>query len=269
MKKLYLIPALLIAVGAVVLFTGCEDIIGDKPTNVILSAATDTSVMITWAAPATAPDKYLIYFKGVGQASYASVGEATTTTFTHNPGGATGKYFVAAKYGSDEYDSDVKSTEPIATASTSLSELNATGNSGYGWNRTSFAGTTYSMAEAANASAVDLYLTNFAAGFAATPYNIASPDMGPTDPGGVVPAGSWRVNAISDPITDPQLPLPKHTTTTYFNYIPLNAYPTYLAVYTADGYYGLIKIDGLNTGAGTVTIESRFQAVKGLRLIQH
>jgi hypothetical protein len=268
MKKLYLIPALFIAVTAVILFTGCEDIIGDKPTNVAITAATDTSITITWTAPSTAPDKYIIYFKGVGLANYTSVGEVTTTTFTHNPGGATGKYFVSAKFGSDEYDSDVKSTEPIATASVTLAELNATGNSGYGWNRTTFDGGTYSMADAANVSAVDLYLTNFATG-TATPYNIASPDMGPNDAGGVVPTGTWRVNGISDPITDPQLPLPKHTTTAYFNYTPISAYPTYLAVYTADGYYGLIKIDGLNTGAGTVTIESWFQAVQGLRLIAH
>jgi hypothetical protein len=85
MKKLYLITALLITVAAVTLFTCCEEITGDKPTNVILSAATDTTVMITWTAPANAPDKYIVYFKGVGQANYTNVAEVTTTTYTYDP----------------------------------------------------------------------------------------------------------------------------------------------------------------------------------------
>lgn len=273
MKKLYLISTVLLAITAVTLFTSCEDIIGDEPTNVALSAATDTSVMITWNAPTTTPDKYIVYFKGVGQANYTNVGEVTTTSFTHNPAGLTGKYYIAAKLGSTEYDSDVKSTEPIASASVTLSELNSTGNSGYGWVRTTGASGTYSMANASNSSSVDFYLTNFAAGFSGTPYSVASPNEGPNDPGGVVPSGSWRTNGISDPITDPQAPLPAYIAgTTYFNFTNITSYPTYLGVRMADGsdiYYALIKVDGINTGAGTVTVESWFQSIKGLRLIKH
>lgn len=273
MKKLYFALALLLIAGSVLLFTGCEEITGDKPTNLAITAATDTTVTLTWSAPATAPDKYVIYFKAVGQANFTSVGEVTTTTFTHDPQGKTGDYYVAAKFGSDEYDSDVKSTKPIASTSTALAELNASGNSGYGWARTTGISSTYSMTNAANASNVDFYLTNFATGFSGTPYSIASPDQGPTDPGGVVPTGSWRQNGISDPITDPQAPLPKYIAgTTYFNFTNITSYPTYLAVRMPDGsdaYYALIKVDGLNTGNGTVTIESWFQPIKGLRLIQH
>lgn len=273
MKKLYLLSAVLLAIAAITLFTNCEEIIGDEPTNVVLSAATDTSVMITWTASTTAPDKYIVYFKGVGQTNYVNVGEVTTTSFTHNPGGNTGKYYVAAKIGADEYDSDVKSTEPIASSSITLAELNATGNSGYGWARTTGASGTYSMASASNSSSVDFYLTNFAAGFSGTPYSIASPNEGPNDPGGVVPNGSWRTNGISDPVTNPQAPLPAYISgTTYFNFTNVTTYPTYLAVRMAEGsdvYYALIKVDGLNTSAGTVTVESWFQPIKGLRLIKH
>jgi hypothetical protein len=269
MKKLYLILAICLVTGALVLFTGCESTTGDAPTNVVLTAATDITVTITWTASTTTPDKYIVYFKGVGDADYANVGAVTATTYTHDPAGATGKYYVAAKYGSNEYNSDVKSTEPIASAATDLAELNASGNSGYGWARTDGAGGRFSMTSAGNASSIDFYLTNFASGFSSTPYNIASPDLGPTDPGGVVPTGSWRVNGISDPITNPQAALPAHSNTTYFNYTALSAYPSYLGVYTTDGYYALIKVDGLNTSTGTVSAESWFQLVKGLRLIKH
>jgi hypothetical protein len=269
MKKLYLLGALLIIGAAALLFTACQSTTGSEPTNVVLTAASATTVKIEWTAPSTAPDKYIVYFKSANQATYADVGNVTATTYTHDPAGACGTYYVAAKYGSTEYNSDVKSTIPIATTSITLSELNATGSSGYGWGRTAFDGATYSMSSTANAASIDFYLTNFATGFSATPYNIASPDQGPTDPGGVVQPGSWRANAISDPISDPQAALPAHTNTTYFNYTALSAYPSYLAVYTSDGYYALIKVDGLNTGAGTVTIDSWFQSLQGLRLIQH
>jgi hypothetical protein len=269
MKKLYLISALLLAGVALMLFTGCDDTTGDAPTNVVLTAASDVTVKIAWTASTTTPDKYIIYFKTANQATYADVGNVTGTSYTHDPSGACGTYYIAAKYGSTEYNSDTKSTIPVASTSITLSELNATGSSGYGWGRTAFGGQIYSMGSASNASSVDFYLTNFAAGFGATPYNIASPDQGPTDPGGVVPVGGWRVNAISNAISDPQAALPAHSNTTYFNFTALSAYPCYLGVYTSDGYYALIKVDGLNTTNGTVTVESWFQSLKGLRLIQH
>jgi hypothetical protein len=129
------------------------------------------------------------------------------------------------------------------------------------------------MTQASSAANVDFYLTNFATGFSATPYSIASPDQGPTDPGGVVPTGAWGVNGISDPITDPQIPLPKYIQgTTYFNFTNLASYPTYVAVRMGTGsdiYYALVKADGFNATAGSVQIESWFQLVKGLRLIKH
>lgn len=270
MKKSYTIAIFVLIVAALTLYVSCPPTTGSEPTGVTLTAEEDTLVKISWTAPTEGtPDKYVVYFKAVGAANYTNVAEVTTTSYIHNPAGATGDYYVAAKYGSDEEDSDVKTTIPISTAAVTVGELNAAALSGYGWDRTTGTGATYSMTTNTNVTKVDFYLTNFAVG-TATPYNIASPDQGPTDAGGVVPTGSWRVNGISDPITDPQAPLPKYISgTTYFNYTPINTYPTYLAVKTDDGYYGLIKVDGLNTTNATVQVSSWFQTVKGLRLIKH
>lgn len=273
MKKIYLpIIISLLCLAVIGIFTGCEEKVSGKPTNFKIEAASDTLVKLTWEAPTEGtPDKYVVYFKAIGAANYTAVTELSNTVFsyTHDPAGSTGDYYVAAKVGSTEYNSDVKSTIPKATSALTVAELNAAGNSGYGWDATTGVGATYSMTTTANVTKVDFYLTNFAAG-TATPYYIASPDQGPNDLGGVVPAGAWRVNGISNPITDPQAPLPKYISgTTYFNYTQIASYPTYLAVKTADGYYGLIKVDGLNTTNNTVQVESWFQLVKGLRLIKH
>jgi hypothetical protein len=269
MKKLYLISALLLAIAATTLFTSCEEITGDAPTNVVLSAATDTSVMITWTAPANAPDKYIVYFKSVGAANYTNVAEVTTTTYTHNPAGATGSYYVAAKFGSNEYDSDAKSTEPIHATAISVSELNATGNSGYGWGRSNGVSGTYSMTQIANTANVDFYISDWAVGFAGSTYYVIDPSIGSTDPGGVVPAGSWHVNGISANSVAEQGPLPAHTTGNYVSSTAIATDPIFLGVWTYDGYFALIKISGVNSGAGTVQIESWFQLVKDLRLIKH
>ena len=275
MKKLYILGALLlIAAAGITLFTGCEEIAGGKPTSFTIEAASDTTVKLTWAVPTEGtPDKYVVYFKALSSASFTNVIELGNTvfTYTHDPSGSTGAYYVAAKFGSTEYNADEKSTIPISTAAITVGELNSAELSGYGWDVSTGTGAKYSMTTTANVTKVDFYVTNFAAppGFA-TPYNIASPNEGPTDAGGVVPAGSWRVNGISNSITDPQIPLPKYISgTTYFNFTQISSYPTYVAVKTTDGYYGLVKVDGLNTTTGTVQTSSWFQLIEGLRLIKH
>lgn len=274
MKKLSTIATLILVAIGTTIFIGCEEKTGGKPTSFTIEAASDTTVKLTWAVPTEGtPDKYVVYYKALGAANFTKVTELGNTvfTYTHDPSGSTGKYYVAAKFGSTEYDADEKSTIPINTSAKAVGELNSATLSGYGWDMTAGTGATYSMTTTANVTKVDFYVTNFAAGPGfAPPYNIASPDQGPSDAGGVVPAGSWRVNGISNAITDPQIPLPKYISgTTYFNYTQVASYPTYLAVKTADGYYGLIKVDGLNTTNGTVQVESWFQLVKGLRLIKH
>lgn len=273
MKKLYLIGALLIISTAVLLFTACETTTGGAPTSFAIEAASDSTVKLTWVAPTEGtPDNYIVYFKEVGTSSFTVVQElgGTVLTYTDNPSGTTGTYYVLAKFGSNEYKSDEKNTIPIHGTATSLAEVNATGNSGYGWSRTNGSAGSYSMTVAANASAVDLYISNWAGGYTSTPYYVISPDLGPTDPGNAgVPTGGWRLNGISTNSVNEQDPLPAHSGTNYVSSTSISTDPIFLGVWTADGYFALIKASGVNTGAGTVQVESWFQSVKGLRLIQH
>lgn len=259
-----------LAAAALVLMQ-CDTITGGAPTGVTLAMDTDSTVKVTWTEPTEgAADKYYVAFMATGTSAYTDFDTVTTTSVVHNPAGKTGKYKVTAVFGSTTYDAaTTPSTAPIATAATTVSELNATGNAGYGWDHTAGTGTTYSMKVAGNAANVDFYISDFAGGFAGPTYTIASPDQGPSDPGAIVPAGTWRVNAFSNALTSETDPLPVHTTATYFNLTDLATDPILVSCYTADGYYALVKLSGYNTGAGTVSVQSWFQPIKGLRLIQH
>ncbi len=272
MKKLLSILAIGLLALPALLLVQCDVISGGAPINVKLEAATDSTVKITWDAPIEGtPDKYVVYFMATGTSTYTKLGEPTSTTYTHDPAGKTGKYKVASDFGGTEYEAlTIPSSAPVANAATSVSELNAAGNSGYGWARSTGTASTYSMTQASNAASVDFYITNFAANSSSTPYHIASPDLGPSDPGAVVPAGSWRVNGFTNPLTDENAPLPAHSPTVYFNYTELSSDPVLVGCHTnADDYYALVKLSGYNYGNGTVQVQSWFQTIKGLRLIQH
>jgi hypothetical protein len=271
MKRLLSIVVVGSLAAAALVLMQCDTITGGAPTGVTLTAATDSTVMVSWTAPTEGtPDKYYVAFMETGTSSYVDFDTVTANSVEHDPGGKTGKYMVTAVFGSETYDAaTMPSTAPIATAATTVSELNASGNSGFGWDMTAGTGATYSMTVAGNAANVDFYITDFATGYAGPTYSIASPDLGPTDAGGVVPTGSWRVNGFSNALTDENGPLPVHSATTYFNYTDLATDPILVGCYTADGYYALVKLSSYNTGAGTVSVQTWFQPIMGLRLIQH
>jgi hypothetical protein len=282
MSKIARILALGTASLALVMMVGCgSETTGSDPQNFALSASSDgLSVVLTWVEPTDGPpDHYIVYFKELGAADW--VVEATldgnVLTYTHDPSEATGDYYVAADFGGTEYDSGIETTIPVHTAAMQIYELEAAGNAGYGWGLSSdFTGTTYSMADDANAALVDFYITNFindpAGGPWPTPYSIASPDLAPNDPGGsFVPTANWRQNWFSDPIVDPQAALPNYGATTFFNYTEgIETSPTYIGVYLGtEEYYGLVMFSGVNTTEGSINVESWFQTVPGLRLIAH
>lgn len=272
MKRLYSIAAIVALSLSALFLVQCDTITGDAPTNITLTALTSSTVKVSWSAPASgSPDRYVVSFMENGSSSYVKLTpEPTTTTFEHDPAGKTGKYMVTAIFGSTEYNSaTTPTTVPVATASTSISELNAAGSSGYGWDRTTGEATTYTMTQASNAASVDLYITDFADGYSGATYSVASPDLGPTDPGNVVPTGSWRINGFTNPLSSETDPLPEHSTINYFNYTDITSTPVIVGAYTADGYYAMLKVASVNTGAGTVMASGWFQLVKGLRLIQH
>lgn len=257
---------------ALLVLTGCDGGEQGAPTNFTLTAGTDgITVELSWDAPEEGePDEYIVYFADAAETTI------TETSYTHDPDGETGDYYVAAVWGEEEYDSDILTTTPVHSSDVTIYELEASGNAGYGWDISDdFDGSTYSMAEATNASLVDFYVTNFtddpAGGPWPTPYNIASPDEAPNDPGGsFVPQASWRQNWFSDPITDPQAPLPEYTSTYYFNYTEIDVDPIYIAAYLHDeDYYALVKFTGENATDGSIQVETWIQSVPGLRLIAH
>jgi hypothetical protein len=278
MKKITALLTICIMSLAFIVITGCGEEEGGAPQNFAIEAANNGElVKLTWEEPTEgAPDEYVIYFEEINTTGFVAETtlEATDLSFTHDPKGLTGKYYVAAAYGGDEYDTGELSTVPISTSSKSLGELNASEKAGYGWDiTTDYKGYTYSMIESASIPLVDFYLSNWAVGITTLPYGIWAPDQVATDPGnqGGVPTGSWKTTAIGkDLISDPQVILPEHTTTNYVQYVDMTSFPAYVAIYTTDGYYALVHVptqpDTLN---GTVDVEAWFQSVQGLRLIAH
>ncbi|MBN2537846.1 hypothetical protein JXB37_06180, partial [candidate division WOR-3 bacterium] len=212
------------------------------------------------------------YFMAVDAGSYTLADETSATVYVHDPMGKTGRYKVEAQFGSDTYAGTTNPTSvPADNATMTVAELNAAGNAGYGWDMTGGDATTYSMTEAGTAPKVDLYISDFATGYAGPTYSVVSPDMAESDPGntGFVPSAAWKVNSFSDPVTNENGPLPRHSQTTYFNYTDITQTPLLLGAYTADGYYAMFKVTSINSGTGEVQAESWFQLVQGLRLIQH
>ncbi len=273
MKRLISIASIgVLAVSALVLVQ-CDELLGGAPRSITIEAMSDSTVKITWGAPTEgAPDAYIVSFMEVGTSSYAQVAETTATSIEHDPSGATGMYKVEAKFGSDTYaGSTTPTTEPIANAVQTVSELNAAGNAGYGWNTSDGSATTYTMGEVGSAPNVDLYFTDWALGFTGPNYSIASPDEAEADPGngGFVPPASWATNSFSSSLTSETAPLPVHTTATYFNYTDITQTPFIVGCYTEDGYYAMVKINSYNTGSGEFQVQSWFQLVEGLRLIKH
>ncbi|MGQ9678839.1 MAG: fibronectin type III domain-containing protein [bacterium] len=259
---------------AVILSLSCG-IIGGPPANPQIAAATDSTIQLVWTAPAEGmPDSFLIYFCPAGETIFALIGDTTGNGFIHDPQGLTGRYQISALFTSKEYKSTtILSTVPVYTGPDSLAELDGIGNAGFGWDRESGSGKTYSIRRKENALKVDFYITDFTTG-STLPFHIASPHMGPSDPSGVVPTDSWQKNGFTNPLSEENSPLPSAAGTTdtfYFNYTAIpSTLPALIGCYTiADQHYALIKVTRVNTANSTVILETWFQLIPNLRLIYH
>jgi hypothetical protein len=241
------------------------------PIGLTLSAATDTTVLVSWSPPpGDAPAQYNVYFRDVRSGTFELKATTAATNYTHNPPGSTGQYVVSAVYGAIEKSCpDTATTIPVHTEQMSLAELNVAGHAGYGWDRVTGAGSTYNMSNASSVPFVDFYITDWTRGYDQTPYSIASPDGAPSDPGEIAPAGNWRVTSFTDPLIDVTNLLPAYSTRTYFSYTDINSNPTWIGCYTQDGHYALVELSDVNAVSGTVQVETWFQPVRGLRLIRH
>jgi len=245
---------------------------GRAPLNLRLEADTDSTVKVIWSVPVDAtPDEYLVYFRAVGETSYSLVGETTVNLWTHNPNGATGWYRVEAQFVTETYAASTNpGTVPVRTDTVALAELNAAGNAGFGWDRSTGRGRTYPMANLHSVSTADFYVTDFKPpSMNQQPYSIASPDMGPSDPGNVVPTDSWRVSAFTDSLPDENAMLPPFTETAYFDYTDILKVPCSIGCFTTDGHYALVRVVRADVENCRVRVETWYQLVPGLRLMRH
>ncbi len=231
-------------------------------------------VQLSWYPPvAGSPDCYRAYFQPLDSTGFRVLAETQSRWIDHDPGGATGRYYVAAVVGGAEFPTiDTLTTVPVHTATTVVAELDAPGDAGFGWDRDDGTGDTYSMLEAGSADYVDFYITDFAVGSSRFPYTVASPNRGPGDEAGLVPDANWRVNGFTDPMPTGWHgdTLPAISPSRYFDYTPIDTTPIALGCYSvSDEHYGLIQVVSVDSAHAEVEVETWFQLVPRLRLVRH
>jgi hypothetical protein len=283
MKRFALaLAAFAAAVVGLVVVQSC-DVLGGAPTGVDVRAEpdSDSTVMIAWTAPAEgAPDKYFVYFRALQDTGYTFLGETTGTAYVHLPSGHTGQYKVVAMFGADTYEAtDKPGTIPVHSDTFTVYEINKdSSRCGYGWTRDSGIAGLFAMTDSSLKDSIDFYISDLALGSGQLPYAVVSPNKADSiDPGaaGIVPTANWRKNGFSNPLGGPQSPLPSYKAppnANYFIYTEIPQVPCYIACYTAgeqEKHYALIQVNAVDGNAGTVQIESWYQLVPGLRLIEH
>jgi hypothetical protein len=247
----------------------------------VLDAATDSTVILAWAPPeAEEPgfgcgrqrvraDSYSVWFMECDMTFYQLLGSTDSTEWVHDPAGKTGTYKVTAWFGDTSYAYDMTpSTVPLSTPVAVVAELNAPGYAGYGWDRTDGQGETCSMRDAASSVRADFYLSDFAAGFQGPAYFLASPHLGPGDPGEGVPAATWRVARFAAARADGSAPSPILEPQVWSDRLALDELPALVCCHAEDDYFAQVKVLDLNRAEGTTRLESWFQPVKGLRLLR-
>jgi len=267
----WLSPAGAALAGLLLALAGCGGP-GMMPTNLRLEADSDSTVKVIWSVPVDGvPDKFSVYFKAGGETTYSLVAETTANLWVHDPRGRTGWYAVESRFGDQSYRATSNpSTMPVRTDTAALAELNAAGNSGYGWNASTGRARTWPMNTVASANSVDLYVTDFKPSSSnQLPYSVASPEMGPADAGDVVPIGAWRTVRFTDPLADENVPLPPFSDVAYFNYTDIAAVPCFIGCHTPEGHYVLVKVVGVDVENHWARVETWYQLIPGLRLTAH
>jgi hypothetical protein len=248
------------------------------PTHLVLTAATDSTVNVAWSAPTDSgytPIRYVILFQETGTTNFDRVDSTAALNYVHNPLHKTGKYRVEAVYDSSRVpSSETPSTAPRWNSVLAVPELSVTGqNTGYGWDRTSGEAFLYDMTVVDSSDKVDFYFTDFKSGFAGPNYYVASPDTAPSDPGGSVPPWSWHITEFShlDSTATEDSALPRFITSRYKKLSLLDSLPGRLVAgyATTDNHYALLRVASIDTVNGTADIETWFQLIPGLRLIEH
>ena len=263
MKKLL---GLTLAFAALLVIVGCDgEVTLSAPENFTIAAATsEIDVVLDWDEVTDEIDGYYVYF------NTAAVGTVTTAGYTDMDPQETGSYYVTAYLDEDESDpSTTESTAPYIADNITLAEINATGNSGLGWDRTDGSATTYTMADATNAALIDFYFSDWAAGYAGT-YEFYTPDLVETDPGVTWPmSGTWNSCSFTEVLPDAFDDVTVLPASGYYNHTEVTATSAAYGVYTGDDYFGMVEVKSINTGTGEVEVRVAFQPVQGLRILEH
>ncbi len=240
------------------------------PTGLVLRAVGGIAVRLRWV-PGENDDSvvHVVLFRPVDSSSFVVAGTSTGSSFLHEPDGATGDYTVAAyRAGDTAFAAETVSTRPVATPLFWIGDLNSDTLSGFGWERQTGLGWRWDMHVGANADHVDWYFTDFAPGRSGPYYYVASPEVGTADPGGGVPAGSWRATRLTW-VADPRWPLPPYDSLQYQTAVGVSGSPVYIGVHTIDGHYALISVFRPDTALGVTSAAAWFQRIPGLRLLWH
>ncbi len=210
--------------------------------------------------------RYCIWFRQADSFRFQLVDSTPNSSFLHDPLYTTGDYTISARFRDQEvFASDTVSTVAVFTDTIVLSELNCTNPAGYGWDSLNLLGRTVSMRETASARICGLYLTDFSPDTLSLNYFLASPHLGPNDPGGVVPPAGWRRTWLANVTGSSSTPLPPFDSLLYWDRVLLNAGTTEIAVWLPSDNYSLVRIRPTRTCR--FDILSWYQRVPGLRLI--
>jgi hypothetical protein len=241
----------------------------ERPGAVTLRAASGTSVRLHWQTGRNSDSTtYRLWFRPLAGV-FSVADSAHATSIFHDPIGWTGDYTISAVLGGEErFALETLSTAPVASDSVKLFELNVHDPSGLGWDTSGYA-SAVPMRDSLSAGRADLYFTDLTPGSNGPIFYLASPHIGPDDPGEVIPDAPWRRSGLLQLFGNAQDPLPEYDSLLYSNLADVSMMETFVAVHTANGYYGLTRSPGVSADSSSLYVRSWFQRVRGLRLIRH
>ncbi len=242
----------------------------EPPAGLTLRPASGTGVRLHWHGGRNSDSTvYRLWFRPF-DGTFTLADSTAATSIYHDPIGWTGDYTVsAARDGGELFAADTLTTRPVATDTVKLYELNVRDPSGFGWDTAGGRGAARPVRDPGGAALVDCYFTDRGPGQSGPIYYLSSPHIGPEDPGGLIPEGQWRRTGLLQLFGNGQDPLPEYDSLLYSNLADVSTQELHVAVYTADGFYGLLRSMGASPDTGTVKLLAWFQPVRGLRLIRH
>jgi len=241
-----------------------------RPMNVLLKASAGTNVRVRWQTDRNSDSTtYRLWFRPLGGVFYA-VDSTLHNSIFHDPIGWTGDYTVSSVLGGVElFARETLTTIPVVTDTLLIYELNLRDPSGFGWNESTGLGSALAVRDSGNAPLADCYLTDMSPGQSGPIYYLASPHIGPEDPGGMMPEAAWRRSGLLQLFGNVQDPLPEYDSLLYSDFADASIPEVFIAVYTQGGHYGLIRSLGVTRDVGTLGVIAWFQKVPELRLIRH